>query len=602
MQVVFHLKLLSFRETMNLILLISIALLLWGIVKFGQIFQERGYFYLVRYERAWWLLGRKRRVLIPVGQLRKIETGSFEVIDLTKPVNSTDRVLGEIYLKNGLGIARVKRTGKDIGYVDHQGNIFEGFDEHANQISSVSQEGRKYWWQLWLIRNSLVDARYDSLEGEQPDGWVMEIGRLSTPKSPNSVTLLARAGLAFELLWKRQEGKSEFPITERQVGILETVYCASLIYLLLGQLPGFQNFFYSHYHFFPVLAMLTNELSYLANAAVIYLIILGAFWLVLQLIYDPKHPFFIFLSMLNRRTGIERLDLVALVVSLIGVYIFSLFDIVLLPIAIAMAIGHFVSLLNYNASPWQVLVPPVVVPDVPSFPDVPRPEQAEQRDYTWQLNAFGVYKRYQTAIYIDLKRLEMLRTTNPFGSDEDWRYRYEEKIKSIVKTEDESLEVSEIAKYIRAQTQQHDLSNLQEMQAILAFVQSPNIEYKLDEECEEIGNRVEYHRYATETLYDKRGDCDCKAMLAVSLFRRLGYQVLFLSSLKAEHAAVAVQVDETAFQATLGTVPQNWFYEKNGKHYYFCETTGDGFVIGQMTEEASVMKTDYNAVIDLSTV
>lgn len=578
--------------------LFSIALTLWAIFKLALLFQERGYLYLVRYERAWWLLGRKRRVRIPVGELRKTDTGSFEVIDLTKPRLAADRVLGEIYLKEGLGVARLRSTGKDIGYVDHDGNIFEGLGERAVKISTVSQEGRRYWWQLWLIRNSLVDASKDSVEDETPDGWVTETGRLSAPKSPSSVTLLARAGLAFELLWKRQEAKSELP-TERAVGILETVYCASLIYLILGQIPGFNQFFYFQYQLFP---MLGRDVGYLANAAVIYVLILGAFWLALQLIYDPKHPLFIFLRMLNRRTGIERLDLIALIVSLISIYVFYKASFFLLPIAIAMAIGHAVSLLSYDARAWKVPVQPLVVPDIPPFPDVPKPAEAEERKFEWQFDAFGIYKRYATAIFIDLARLETLRKHNPFAQEEDWLYRYEEKIKAMVKTEDESLEVSEIAKYIRAQTEKDNLTNLQEMQAILAFAQTPNIEYQLDEECEEIGNRKEYHRYATETLYDKRGDCDCKAMLAVSLFRRLGYQVLFLSSLKAAHAALAVQVDEKEFQAVSDILPTDWFYQKDGKHYYFCETTGEGFVVGQMTEDAEIMKTDYDAVIDLTTV
>lgn len=579
-------------------ILISIALFLWAIFKLARLFQERAYLYLIHYERVWWLLGRKRRVRIPVGELRKTDTGSFEVIDLTKPRLSSDRILGEVYLKNGLGIARANRTGKDVGFVDHDGNIFMGFGESAVRVSSVSQEGKKYWWQLWLVRNSLVDASQDSLEDEQPDGWVSETGRVSTPKSPSSVTLLARAGLAFELLWKRQEGQSEVP-TERSIGMLETVYCASLIYLILSQIPGFNQFFYFQYQLFPILG---RDVGYLFNTLFIYLLILGIFWLALQLIYDPKHPLFIFFRMLNRRTGIERLDAIALIVSVVSIYVFFKTSFFLLPIAIAMGTGHLVSLLNYNMSPWKVPVSPLVVPDIPPFPDVPKPAEAAERKFEWQLNAFGIYKTYTTAIFIDLMRLEKLRTLNPFAQEEDWLYRYEEKIKEMIEIEDESLEVSEVSKYIRAQTEKAGLTSLQEMQAILSFVQSPNIEYQLDEDCEEIGYRKEYHRYATETLHDKRGDCDCKAMLAVSLFRRLGYQVLFLSSLKAEHAAVAVEVDEQEFQAIEGTLPYDWFYQKDGKHYYFCETTGDGFVIGQMNEAAEVMKTDYDAIIDLTTI
>ncbi|MDW8464745.1 MAG: hypothetical protein RML35_00690 [Chloroherpetonaceae bacterium] len=63
-----------------------------------------------------------------------------------------------------------------------------------------------------------------------------------------------------------------------------------------------------------------------------------------------------------------------------------------------------------------------------------------------------------------------------------------------------------------------------------------------------------------------------------------------------------MQVDEKEFQAAQDIVPPNWFYAKDGKHYYFCETTGEGFTIGEMTEDAYIMQTDYAAVIDLTVV
>lgn len=64
---------------------------------------------------------------------------------------------------------------------------------------------------------------------------------------------------------------------------------------------------------------------------------------------------------------------------------------------------------------------------------------------------------------------------------------------------------------------------------------------------------------------------------------------------------MAVQVDEKEFQAAADILPTDWFYQKDGKHYYFCETTGEGFVVGQMTEDAEIMKTDYDAAINLKT-
>ena len=68
-------------------------------------------------------------------------------------------------------------------------------------------------------------------------------------------------------------------------------------------------------------------------------------------------------------------------------------------------------------------------------------------------------------------------------------------------------------KYHLAEYEMYDL--------LLKFCQM-NIEYKVDDECDSIGRRTEYFRFPGETLFDLEGDCDCKSVLAYSLFSLLG--------------------------------------------------------------------------------
>ncbi|MBQ4285591.1 MAG: V-type ATP synthase subunit D [Bacteroidales bacterium] len=59
---------------------------------------------------------------------------------------------------------------------------------------------------------------------------------------------------------------------------------------------------------------------------------------------------------------------------------------------------------------------------------------------------------------------------------------------------------------------------------VLGFVQA-NVKYVDDAESEPIGKVEEYFRYASETLVDREGDCDCKSVLAYRLFEKLGVDV-----------------------------------------------------------------------------
>ena len=111
-------------------------------------------------------------------------------------------------------------------------------------------------------------------------------------------------------------------------------------------------------------------------------------------------------------------------------------------------------------------------------------------------------------------------------------------------------------------------------------------QYEYDEKCNEIGNLREYARYPDETMYDGRGDCDCKAVLAAVLFREAGYKTAYL--LTSNYAAVAVAFKNKNASDLVAMADQS-LVTKDGYMYFFCETTGDGFKIGDLgstTKEA----------------
>jgi hypothetical protein len=127
--------------------------------------------------------------------------------------------------------------------------------------------------------------------------------------------------------------------------------------------------------------------------------------------------------------------------------------------------------------------------------------------------------------------------------------------------------------------QQEAWSRVDTVQAVLSLAQAPATEYALDEECPEIKNTPEYCRSAGETLYDGRGDCDCKSALAATILRLLGFPVLGLVSAEAGHAAIAV--GGFGDQEDLVGKEGVFWFEHKGARYLYCETTGENWRVGE---------------------
>lgn len=84
----------------------------------------------------------------------------------------------------------------------------------------------------------------------------------------------------------------------------------------------------------------------------------------------------------------------------------------------------------------------------------------------------------------------------------------------------------------------------------------------------------EYPRYPIETLVDNGGDCEDTSILMASLTKGMGYGVVLLSFPR--HLAVGVAGGE-------GVYGSYWEYE--GRRYYYLETTGIGWEIGEVPAE-----------------
>jgi hypothetical protein len=104
---------------------------------------------------------------------------------------------------------------------------------------------------------------------------------------------------------------------------------------------------------------------------------------------------------------------------------------------------------------------------------------------------------------------------------------------------------------------------------VLAFVQS--LPYTSDNVT--TGND-EYPRFPVETLVDDGGDCEDTSILFATLTLIMGYGTVYLNP--PDHYAVGILGKD---------IPGGYYWTYNGQKYYYCETTGNGFKIGELPDE-----------------
>ena len=99
---------------------------------------------------------------------------------------------------------------------------------------------------------------------------------------------------------------------------------------------------------------------------------------------------------------------------------------------------------------------------------------------------------------------------------------------------------------------------------VLSFVQS--LPYTHDDATT---GYDEFRRYAIETLIDGGGDCEDTTILVAAILRGLGEKTILIFT--PGHIALGVSGNFTGASVTY-----------NGTQYYYCETTGTGWTVGDL--------------------
>jgi len=114
--------------------------------------------------------------------------------------------------------------------------------------------------------------------------------------------------------------------------------------------------------------------------------------------------------------------------------------------------------------------------------------------------------------------------------------------------------------------EKNNFTECQNVMNVISFVQT--MPYTSDLETTGF---VEYPRYPIETLVDGGGDCEDSVILAAALLLEMGYDVVLIEL--SDHMALGIKGNEKS---------QGAYYEYNGNHYYYVETTSPGFACGEV--------------------
>lgn len=188
-------------------------------------------------------------------------------------------------------------------------------------------------------------------------------------------------------------------------------------------------------------------------------------------------------------------------------------------------------------------------------------EDVELRSFHWSVPRATRTDALDITVAVDPERVESMASTNPKRPMGD---PYPDWTPWVITGS--TAEVIRAANEIRKLANSHGFSRFEEASAVLGFAQSVDYSFDIDSTGED-----DYWRYPIETIYEQTGDCEDSSILAAAVLHELGHAVLPLVT--RDHAAIGISAPD----GLPGT-----FVDHDGHRYYYCETTADGFRIGQL--------------------
>lgn len=395
--------------------------------------------------------------------------------------------------------------------------------------------------------------------------------------------LIVRAAGFAVLREKEQEDHAVFDV---RVGFMDLMLPSALIYMLL------------YYPFILLSRTITESIPnlYMQVMLLWYILIIAILYTIKYEKTMQNGSIDYLIGLIDRNVGVKWLNICIITAAFVALRVANE---TMLPLFAVTLIGFSCNLTCFNKK-WHIEEPSSGwsgrIPTIPTPKPAPAGVKVVTYDFSWKsiLELKGIKADDKIELSFtdaDFNGINStVRQANPFRngpitSDEDLCKRAQEVLAGAQTTDGcEEIALAKILNSAYQLTLQYGLADFEMYDLLLGFVQS-NVHYETDDKSESIGKVLEYFRYASETLYDKEGDCDCKSVLAYQLFKRLGVDV----------ELVEVESGETTYRNHVAIVLHNNpgakvqlppdYVEYAPNKGVYCEATGFGYKPGDIPKD-----------------
>lgn len=484
------------------------------------------------------------------------------------------------------------------GYVTSEGLIFRqfntqeepqlvGYTARPSNPTQPTTKGERNWRTLWLKRSlhgylgepkSTEEALKMEVSECYLDGFIL--------KKEDEISAEAKS-CAFSILYGlySKKEKADNIYQENKYGWKDTALLSALIFTPL----------YLCYHYICTYVFNVDIIGTCPKKATLYTCIYFIVWFLVRWYkihtIEEGHSIQPKIDLINKSIGLKWTDKLILLFAFIGFYYYNKianldYYPVFIPIILAICQnGRITS----NPKPWKVMAS--YQDEEEDLDSIAIPKGEIPKRFSWSLDP-SCHQKLQGELVVnfDADYMTLLREENPFSSQrkisEKNQFVYD--LIRISTSDTKHIErVQYIAHYIATLCKQEHISELDQLQFTLDFVQEPNIEFMHTADSQSLQFNSNYLRLPDETLFDQEGSFECKALLAALLLKSQGFDAIFVASTIKQHAGVAIRIKADSWTNQLFNQEasiSHHFIEFNNKKYLYCETSGDGYRIGEMPE------------------
>ena len=408
------------------------------------------------------------------------------------------------------------------------------------------------------------------------------------------------------LLLAEKEGfvpREDERLRDNRKGLAPTALISLVVYLLVFH---FLNHWEGIENVFPFMGPDLSKVTMLI--LFFFAIWIFFFHTIRMLLYNTTDRFESLLSKMNDNVGSTGWNTVLIIVCLLGL-VSSMFlvDYTFFPIFLSSFISIVVNRAVFVQHKWEVENPLEKIEDSREEEDCQEKDDNEIVEHNVLLRTALSQLHMQFKIAYNTDKLKLLRKSNPFREGNTGNYS--QRVCQMVKRELEGSLYSKlgfVSSRIKHFSRQNNLSHIETINLILKIAQPNNIAYIYDCDSVELlpqpdepqpdpslltnctigvdgEGYKEYCRFPSETLYDKHGDCDCHAALAVGLLSACGIRCCYITGETDDqtgHAALGIE----ATDCLSSFFSSDNCFSYQGYQFIYVEATGKDCIIGEIPE------------------